>query len=63
MEEHAEIDRKIREYTQSAQIEEGNAFIPPNTENPEFLIYTAAPVVEWWGDKTLADAKKSTCAQ
>lgn len=37
----------------------------PNTKSLEFLIHTAAPVIEWWatdGRKTLADVRKKTCA-
>ncbi len=33
----------------------------PHTKSPEFIVYTARPVLEWWGVKTLADIKGNTC--
>lgn len=35
----------------------------PHVSNAEFLAHTAAPVVEWWGDKTLAHIRGATCRQ
>lgn len=33
----------------------------PHVRNTEFLIHTAAPIIEWWGDKTLAHIRGVTC--
>lgn len=33
----------------------------PTVAAPEFLGYTAAPIIEWWGKKTLADIKGQSC--
>lgn len=33
----------------------------PTAANIEFLTYTAAPILSWWGEKTLADVKAQGC--
>lgn len=33
----------------------------PKVAEPDFLKYTALPILEWWAGKTLADVKKSAC--
>lgn len=33
----------------------------PHVRNPEFLLHTANPVIDWWGTKTLADIRGQTC--
>src|SRR5690606_12879928 len=33
----------------------------PKVAEPDFLKYTALPVLEWWAGKTLADVKKAAC--
>lgn len=35
----------------------------PKTDSLDFLVHTATPIIEWWGDKTLADVRKTTCAE
>jgi hypothetical protein len=33
----------------------------PTVARPDFIQYTAAPIIEWWGTKTLADIRGKTC--
>jgi integrase len=33
----------------------------PHTDNPSFILATAEPVLAWWGKKTLADVRASSC--
>lgn len=33
----------------------------PNVARPDFIEATAAPVLDWWGEKTLADIRGKTC--
>lgn len=33
----------------------------PSAVRPEWLAYTAGSALEWWGDKTLADIRRSNC--
>lgn len=33
----------------------------PHVKNTEFLIHTAAPIIDWWGDKYLSDVRAKTC--
>lgn len=33
----------------------------PRTRSLDFLLHTAAPILEWWGAKTLADIRASSC--
>jgi integrase len=33
----------------------------PHTQSVEFIKHTAAPIIDWWGTKTLADIKGKTC--
>ena len=35
----------------------------PTTKRPDFLIYTAESILNWWGEKTLAEVRKTTCEQ
>lgn len=35
----------------------------PHVKNREFLIYTASPILDWWGDKTLADIRGKSCRE
>jgi integrase len=37
--------------------------VSPNTRSLEFIIYTSAPIIEFWADKTLFEIKKKTCAE
>ncbi len=33
----------------------------PHTKNPSFIAATAEPIADWWGDKTLADIRGTSC--
>ena len=33
----------------------------PNVRRPDFLAVTAAPIIDWWGEKTLATIKGQSC--
>jgi len=33
----------------------------PKVQNKDFLIYTAAPIIEWWEGRKLEDVRASTC--
>lgn len=33
----------------------------PETRSKDFIAATAAPIIEWWGQKTLADIRGQTC--
>jgi hypothetical protein len=35
----------------------------PHVANKDFLIHTANPIIDWWGDKTLAHIRGNTCRQ
>jgi len=35
----------------------------PHVRNPEFLLHTANPVIDWWGGKTLAEIRGQTCRE
>lgn len=35
----------------------------PLVKRPDFLVVTASPILDWWGEKTLADVRRSTCAE
>jgi hypothetical protein len=35
--------------------------VMPHVANPSFIAYTAEPVLEWWGPKTLADVRGRSC--
>lgn len=35
----------------------------PHVKRPDFLADTAAPIIDWWGDKRLADIRGNTCRQ
>ena len=37
--------------------------VMPHVANPSFIAYTAEPVLEWWGAKTLADVRGRTCRE
>lgn len=33
----------------------------PHVRNPEFLLHTATPIIDWWSNRTLADIRGQTC--
>lgn len=33
----------------------------PSVAAPDFLAHTATPIIEWWGERTLADIKGQSC--
>lgn len=35
----------------------------PHVANREFLVYTAAPILQWWQGRTLADVRGATCRE
>ena len=35
----------------------------PKTKSLDFIKHTAAPIIEWWGDKTLARINAKTCTE
>ncbi len=35
--------------------------VMPHVANPSFIAYTAEPILEWWGAKTLADIRGRSC--
>jgi integrase len=35
----------------------------PTTRSLDFLLHTARPVIEWWGNKTLADIRGKSCRE
>lgn len=35
----------------------------PHVRRPDFLAHTASPIIDWWGDKRLADIRGVTCRQ
>lgn len=35
----------------------------PHVRNPEFLLHTSTPVIDWWGGKTLAEIRGQTCRE
>ena len=35
----------------------------PETQSLDWLIHTATPCIQWWGDKTLADVRAATCRE
>src|SRR5262245_50725323 len=35
----------------------------PHTQSAEFIKHTASPIIDWWGAKTLADIRGSTCRE
>ena len=35
----------------------------PTIEHPETVVSFSAPVIEWWGAKTLADIRRTTCQE
>lgn len=35
----------------------------PLVKRPDFLVTTATPILDWWGERTLADVRRSSCAE